>query len=175
MADMYNKEAVNYFCNEVFPLVQEEVKDVKFTVVGKSPTRTLIELSKKNTNVLPVGYVEDIRPYVDTSAVFVAPIKSGGGTKLKVLNALAMAKPVVTTSVGAEGIEAKDGEHIAIADDAPTFARKVVELLRNPERATRMGKNGRDLILDKYDWRMIAREQDKLYRDIISSYKVRNE
>jgi len=169
MNSMYNKEAVDFFVNEIFPLIEKEIPNVKFTVIGKSPTKKLLHLSKINGNVKAIGYVDDVRPYINSAAVYVASIKSGGGTKLKVLNALSMAKPVVTTSVGAEGIEVNDNEHLLIADDPELFAKKTVELLRNPEVAGKLGENGRNLMIEKYDWGIIGKKMNKVYDELLNS------
>ncbi len=166
MESMYNREAVEFFIEEIFPIIYKSIPDVKFTVVGKSPPKKLLRLSETNKNVKVVGYVEDVRPYVNSSAVYIAPIKSGSGTKLKVLNALSMAKPVVTTSIGAEGIEVKNGEHLLIADDPKVFAEKTIELLRNPELAMKLGRNGRRLTVEKYDWEIIGQKMLRVYKEL---------
>jgi len=170
MDSMYNREAVDFFLNEIFPLIQRKMPDVKFTAVGKSPTKKLLHLAEINKNVNPVGYVHNVRPYINSAAVYVAPIKSGGGTKLKVLNALSMAKPIVTTSAGAEGIDVKDSEHLMIADDPVFFAERTINLLRNPEYAARLGKNGRRLIVKKYDWGIIGKRMNKIYDEVIVAH-----
>jgi len=166
MNNMYNSEAVDFFIDEILPLIRREIPDVRFTAVGKSPTRKLLGLSGDGA-VEVAGYVDDVRPYIRRAAVYVAPIKSGGGTKLKVLNALSLAKPVVTTSVGAEGIDAKDGEHLVIADDPELFAEKTVELLRRPEKAARLGRNGRMLMVERYDWRIIGEDMNRVYERLL--------
>lgn len=167
MSDMYNAEAVNYFCEEVFPLILREMPDIRFTAVGKSPTKKLLRLAAANSNVKAVGYVDDVRGAMERAAVYIAPIRSGGGTKLKVLNALSMARPVVTTTVGAEGIEVVDGEHLLIADDAKLFAEKTIGLLRDPARAAGLGENGRRLMLEKYDWDIIGGKMNSIYEDLL--------
>ncbi len=169
MKDLYNKEAVDYFCDEIFPTIYREIPDVKFTAVGKVPTRKLLDLASVNGNVKALGYVDDVRPYINSSSVFVAPIKSGGGTKLKILTALSMAKPVVTTSIGAEGIDVNEDEHIIIADDAKVFAQKTVMLLKQPEYAAKMGTKAREVMIEKYGWESVGRKLDRLYRDILKT------
>lgn len=167
MDSIYNRQAVDFFIDEIFPLIYREMPNLKFICVGKSPTKKLLRLAEINKNVNPVGYVEDVRPYINSSAVYIAPIKSGSGTKLKILNALSMAKPVVTTSIGAEGIEVKDGEHLLIADAPKVFADKTVKLLRNHEFAMKLGKNGRRLMLEKYDWEIIGQKMLRVYEELV--------
>ncbi len=169
MNNMYNREAVDFFLEEIFPLIRGRIPDVKLTVVGKSPTRRLLHLADGNKNIEVAGYADDVRPYIRKAAVYVAPIKSGGGTKLKVLNALSMAKPVVTTSVGAEGIDVIDGEHLVIADDPIDFADRTVELLRNTQYAASLAEKGRRLMVEKYDWEIIGRKMNRLYEEVVAS------
>lgn len=164
MKDMYNRQAVEYFCDEIFPRVLDRLPDAKFVAVGGDPPKSLLALSRQNGNVTVTGYVDDVRPIVHRAHVFVAPIRSGGGTKLKVLNALAMGKPVVTTTVGAEGLDVIDGEHLLIANDAETFARGIVEVMCDPALAQRLGRNGRELVVRKYDWKKIGAKMSEIYR-----------
>ncbi|GBE35979.1 GDP-mannose-dependent alpha-(1-6)-phosphatidylinositol monomannoside mannosyltransferase [bacterium BMS3Bbin07] len=169
MNSIYNREAVDFFIEEILPLIQKEIPGVTFTVVGKSPTKKLLHIAKTNKNIEIVGYVEDVRPYICKAAVYIAPIKSGGGTKLKVLNALSLAKPVVTTSVGAEGIEVKDNKHLVIADDPGLFAKRTIELLKEPENAAKLGENGRRLMVEKYDWGIIGEKMNRIYEKLLNS------
>jgi len=166
MKDLYNREAVEYFCRFIFPLIMRDVPDVKFIAIGKSPAPTLEELARTNHNIKIPGFVEDIRKVMREAAVYIAPMKSGGGTKLKVLNALSMAKPLVTTSVGAEGIDITDGVHFMLADDAVTFAAKTVKLLNNPALAKKLGDNGRKRMIEKYSWDIIGRQMDDIYNEL---------
>ncbi len=167
MKDLYNREAVEFFCTEIFPLIHEKVPEVRFVAIGKSPPPALEELARKNAKVEMAGFVDDIRGAVRRAAVYVAPMKSGGGTKLKVLNALAMGKAVVTTPVGAEGIEVTDGVHLLIADDAVSFAEKTIALLNDPELAGRLGQKGRERMLERYDWHIIGGEMDEIYWELM--------
>ncbi|VAX32448.1 hypothetical protein MNBD_NITROSPIRAE02-919, partial [hydrothermal vent metagenome] len=169
MNSIYNREAVDFFIEEILPLIQKEIPGVTFTVVGKSPTKKLLHIAKTNKNIEIVGYVEDVRPYICKAAVYIAPIKSGGGTKLKVLNALSLAKPVVTTSVGAEGIEVKDNKHLVIADDPGLFAKRTIELLKEPQNAAKLGENGRRLMVEKYDWGIIGEKMNRIYEKLLNS------
>ena len=169
MHDLYNREAVEFFCHKIFPQIHDKIEDVKFVAIGASPPRSLIDLAAQNENVKILGYVDDIRPYLDAASVFVAPIKSGGGTKFKVLNALAMGKAVVTTTVGAEGINVRDGENVMIADDATVFAQKTIALLSDSHFSISLGKEGRKLIIKEYDLTAIGKRQNDLYELIATS------
>ncbi|MFA5073582.1 MAG: glycosyltransferase [Nitrospirota bacterium] len=169
MHDLYNREAVDYFCSEIFPRIEEEIPAVSFTAIGSHPTNALKALAMRSASVRVQGYVADVRPYFSAASVFLAPLKSGGGTKLKVLNALSLGKAVVTTRVGAEGIDVEDGVHLVIADDPTSFAQKTIELLRNPEKIKTMGEKGRQRILERYDWSAIGKIQLNAYRELVRS------
>ncbi|MCD6565053.1 MAG: glycosyltransferase [Bacteroidales bacterium] len=170
MRDMYNKEAMNYFCSRIFPNIYSKIKGLKFVVIGDSPTPSVIELARRYEGVEIRGYVDDIRPFIESSMVFVAPLKSGGGTKLKVLNAMSMGKAVVTTKIGAEGIDVINGQHLVIADDPDSFARNIVELLNSSNNIKRLGENARRLIIEKYDWRIISRQANEIYDQLICKH-----
>ncbi len=171
MRGPYSSDAVDYFLEEIFPLVKSEVPDASFIFIGKSPTNQLIKASNDYENVQALGFVDDIRPFLDSCSVFIAPIRSGSGTKIKVLNALAFAKPVVTTSIGAEGINLITGENCIIADSPVDFAESLIYLLRNSKVAKEMGVKGRTLIEQYYDWQVIGRDMDSLYRDVAEQSK----
>ncbi len=166
MSGPYNRDAVDYFLDEIFPLIKLKIPEVKVSFVGKSPSVNLVEKAKCDPNIILEGYVEDVRPFVDKAAVFIAPIRSGSGTKIKILNALSQAKPVVTTSVGAEGIDVEENENIMIADDPQKFAEKTIYLLENPDCAKKMGQQGRKLIEQKYDWDIIEQQMNKAYHEL---------
>lgn len=171
MADIFNEEAITYFCEEIFPMISSQIPDVKIYIIGVSPPGILNQLAKENKNIEVLGYVNDIRPYMDGAMVYIAPIKSGGGTKLKILTAMAMGIPVITTSIGAEGIEAIDGVHLLVANGPEEFAERTVELLQNSEKGKKMGVLARELMLKKYDWNIIGKRQIEIYKNILESCK----
>jgi len=158
-----NHEAALYFIREILPRVRSRHGDAKFFVVGKSPRKELLRQS--NGQVVVTGEVEDIRDYLGRSGVVVAPIQSGGGMRMKILEAFALSKAVVSTSLGAEGIEYTDGENILIADTPEAFAGRVCTLLDDVEECARLGKSARRLMEGRYavpqvwsKWRQVYRE-----------------
>lgn len=157
-----NAVAIQWWCEEVIPaLADRGHKDVKLTILGsmkKAPQKIhqLLENSSKY-NVHATGYVDDIRPYVARSAVYVVPLQSGGGTRLKVLDALAMGKAMVSTPVGCEGIQVTDGKEIMIAENAEKFADRLIELLNTPSQRLMLGSNGRRLVEEHYSWDRIGK------------------
>ena len=162
----YSADAVDYFLDEILPLIRIKISDIQVSFIGGSPTSKLIKNAKENPNIKVPGYVDDVRTYIQQSSVFIAPIRSGSGTKLKVLNAMALEKAVVTTSIGAEGIKVKPGEDIIIADTAQEFAQKTIDLLQHPEEANKMGKKGRKVIEKYYSWESIGEKMYKVYDEV---------
>ena len=161
-----NEDAVVFFADEVLPRIQEEVPDVAFSIVGGNPSARVQKLAERN-RIVVTGRVPEIKPYFAEATVFVVPLRIGSGTRLKILEALAMGKAVVSTSVGAEGLDLRDGEEIFIADAPTDFADAVTRLLTDSERRRRMGENGRARVERDYDWRRIGERLYTLYTRIL--------
>jgi glycosyltransferase involved in cell wall biosynthesis len=125
-------------------------------LIGKDPGAELSTYSESDKSFVLEGYKEDIRPIVQKSAVYVVPIRIGGGTRLKILDAMAMGKAVVSTTIGCEGIDVDDSENICIADSPDEFAAKTVMLIKNENMRQKIGQNARLLIENKYTWKRIA-------------------
>lgn len=141
-----NVEAVLYFWREILPLIRERLPDVKFYIVGSRPLPDITCLAEVNKNTIVTGFVEDLEPYYKKAAVFVAPLLTGGGIIVKILDAMAAGTPVVTTSIGNEGISATPGEHLMVADTADEFAEKVIDILKDQELRSRLALAGRDFV-----------------------------
>ena len=157
-----NVDAVIWFCEEVLPLVRREVPGVRFYIVGRSPHRRVLRLAR-DPAVTVTGYVDDVRPYIAAASVYVVPLRVGGGTRLKVLEALACGKAIVSTSLGCEGLGLTPGRELVVADTPQEFARQVVELLRNPERREELGQAARRFAEERYDWRLIVPKLERVY------------
>jgi sugar transferase (PEP-CTERM/EpsH1 system associated) len=166
MKGPYNRDAVQYFLAEIWPLIHQVHPGITVNFVGDSPVEQLVRLAEKSAHVKYTGYVEDVRPYVADAAVFIAPLRSGSGTKIKVLNAMAQARPVVTTAIGAEGIEAWDGEEIIIADSPGEFAEKTMYLIQYPQEAKQIGLRARKVIEEKYAWSVLEEKIKNIYEDV---------
>lgn len=145
-----NADAVLYFVRSILPSIQKRRPTVKFVVVGADPPSDVARLA--NDRVVITGRVADVRDYTRTAAVLVAPLRVGGGTRLKILEGLALAKPVVSTSVGCEGIDVIPGTHLVVADSPAAFAEAVLSMLDAPEPAARLGRAGRTLVEQRYGW-----------------------
>ncbi|MEQ8207713.1 MAG: glycosyltransferase family 4 protein, partial [Woeseia sp.] len=161
-----NEDAVMYMLRDMWAEIKAAVPDVKFYVIGQDPTREILDIAKKDPSVIVTGFVDDIRPYVAKSAVYVVPIRVGGGTRLKVLDALAQGKAIVSTSVGCEGIEVTSGLDICIEDDSKGFIRRTVELLKSRDRREELGKSARRLAVERYSWAGIGQVLDGVYEDV---------
>ncbi len=162
-----NEDAVSFFAEEILPQIQTDVPDVKFTIVGGNPSEQVQRLADME-GVVVTGRVPEIKPYFAEATVFVVPLRIGSGTRLKILEALAMGKAVVSTTVGAEGLALRDGEEILIADEPDTFANAVTRLLTDRELRQKIGTNGRVRVEQDYDWRSIAERLHKVYESLLS-------
>jgi len=144
------------FYNEIFPFIREAIPDVKLYLVGRDPAKEIVDLSA-DPAVRVTGFVNDVRPYVAQSTVFIAPEFLGTGIKNKVLQAMSMGKAVVTTTAGARGIAARDGVHLVVADTFKEFAKKTVSLLKDRRMRATLGTNARKLMEEQYSWEAITK------------------
>lgn len=163
-----NEDAIIFFLKDIYKIIESEIKDVKLLIIGRKATDRMKRLAALDPTVEIKGYVSDIRPYLSKASVFIAPIKMGGGMRGKILEAMAMGIPVVSTSLGMEGIEAVDGIHAYIADNPDQFAYKTIELLQNKILRDKFSSEGRKLVENKYDWSIICANLDKIYEEIMA-------
>jgi glycosyltransferase involved in cell wall biosynthesis len=150
-----NLDAMRYFVKEILPRIVEQEPRAHVRITGRADQVAINELSVHNA-VSFTGYVPDARPLVQSSAVCVVPLRTGGGTRLKILEALALGTPVVATSKGAEGLNVRDGEHLLIADDPRAFADAVIRLLQDQPLRGRLTQAARTRVCAEYDWSQIA-------------------
>lgn len=157
-----NVDAVLWFAQEVMPLIRQEMPQTRFWVVGKSPHPRLAVLAGDPAVEL-TGWVEDVRPYIAAAGVYVIPLRIGGGTRLKVLEAMGMGKAVVSTTLGCEGFDLVPGQDLVIADTPAAFASAVGELLRDPGARDRLGRAAQRFAGTNYDWPKIVPRLEKVY------------
>jgi glycosyltransferase involved in cell wall biosynthesis len=157
-----NVDAAMYFAREILPHLLRERPNLTFTIVGGGAPEELRRLA--GPNVILTDRVPDTRPYLARAGAFVVPLRMGSGTRLKVLEAMAMGRPVVSTSLGCEGIAVVDGQHALVADDPSTFARTVLQVLGDPALASRLGSNGRHLVERRYSWPSVLKRLDSFMR-----------
>ncbi|HTP07091.1 MAG TPA: glycosyltransferase family 4 protein [Anaerolineae bacterium] len=161
-----NHDAVKYFLEEIYPLIHKAQPEATLSITGSTAGVNLGGLLSSD-GVTFTGFVDDIRPIVGGSAVCIVPILEGGGTRLKILEAMALGTPVVSTTKGAEGIEARHGEHLLLADDAVSFAECTVSVMRDPELRRRLASNARRLVEERYDWQKIGQRFAGLIEDVV--------
>jgi glycosyltransferase involved in cell wall biosynthesis len=152
-----NEDAMTHFCHEVLPLIRTNEPDVTLSIVGRAPTPPVKRLAEI-PGVEVTGRVDDVRDYIARGAVYIVPIRIGGGTRLKIFEAMAMGKAVVSTTIGAEGLPVINGEHVAIADGPQPFADAVLGLLRHPARRVHLERAARQLVVDRYDWSAVSQQ-----------------
>jgi glycosyltransferase involved in cell wall biosynthesis len=155
---MPNEDGILYFVAEILPLIRREIPDARLLVVGRSPSGRVKELAVRDSLIEVTGTVEDIRPFMDRAAVYVVPLRIGGGTRIKIFEAMAEGKAVVSTTIGAEGLPVADGQNIVIADRPSDFAGRVVTMLRDSDLRHSLGDAARKLVEENYSWGSVARQ-----------------
>lgn len=161
-----NEDAMLYFFDAILPGIKAAVPDLTFTVVGRSP-RAPLRAAAEAVGACLTGTVDDVRPYVSRAAVFVVPLRIGSGTRLKIFEALAMGKAVVSTSVGAEGLGLTPGVHFLQADTPAEFASAVILLLRDPARRAAIGNAARHFVEKHYSWPRVTRHFESYCQQLL--------
>lgn len=151
-----NHDAINWFINDILPTIRHEVPDVSLTVVGRDPFPELRELARRYPNITVTGRVPDVRPLMKNAAVYVVPIRIGGGTRLKIYEAMAMGLPVVSTTIGAEGLPLTDGNELLLKDTVNDFANSVIRLLKNDREAVALGIRAAKRVRSEFGWQHAA-------------------
>ena len=167
-----NADAARWMIETILPRIREHVPDCRLYIVGDGAPIDLLELVHSHEpSVQLAGRVDELSPYYATCEIAVVPLRAGGGTRLKILEAMAFGRAVVSTSVGCEGLSVTDGEHLLLADTTEDFASAVVSLLRNPAERERLRRNARRLVEQYYDWNDSARAHVQIYEDLIREIK----
>lgn len=151
-----NEDAIQYFTTEIMPRIKREVPDVTLTVVGRKPYASLVELGRRDPSIEVTGRVEDVRPFMERAAVYIVPIRIGGGTRLKIYEAMAMEIPMVSTTIGAEGLPIAHEAELLLADTPDAFAAAVMRLLKDKEFATSLAARAADTVRSHYGWNAVA-------------------
>ncbi len=186
-----NEDAALYFVRDIYPLIKKITSSperdaainqspppggegqgggsprssLKLYLVGKDPTPAVEDLRRSDRSIEITGYVKDIKQYIEAADVFIVPLRIGSGTRLKILEAMALGRPVVSTSIGCEGLDVTPGENIFIADTPEDFSRRVLDLLQDRDLAQRIGRAGKKLVEEKYNWDTI----EQALADLIAS------
>jgi glycosyltransferase involved in cell wall biosynthesis len=159
-----NEDGMLYFVSEILPLIRRAEPGTTLSIIGRSPTPAVRRLEQE-PGIEVTGSVDDVRPHVSAGSVYIVPLRVGGGTRLKIFEAMGMGKAIVSTTVGAEGLPVTDGGDILIADAPESFAGAVVRLLREDGLRRRLERAARALVVGRYDWSAVARDfEDALVR-----------
>jgi glycosyltransferase involved in cell wall biosynthesis len=167
-----NEDAILFFVEQVLPKVRLCFPQARVTVVGRSPSARIRALASADPGLTITGKVEDVRPYVESSSVYIVPLRIGGGTRIKIFEAMAMGKPVVSTRIGAEGLPVTDNDNILLADTAEAFADRVILLLGNAEARWRIGRSARSLVEANHSWASVARRFDAVFDSLIETSEL---
>jgi polysaccharide biosynthesis protein PslH len=154
---MPNVDAVTWFVRDILPIIKKRVPRVRFLIIGRNPTSQVLAMATEGSDVEVTGTVPDVRPFLTQAEAMVVPLRIGGGTRIKIFEAMAAGIPVVSTKIGAEGLEITSGEDILLADDPADFADKTCSLLEKPELRNKMGQAGRNLVKTKFGWAAVTK------------------
>lgn len=168
-----NEDAVQWFVSEVFPLIRSRRPDTTFTIAGRDPSQSIRNLSNRDPSIRVTGSVPDIRPFLAGASLFIVPIRIGGGTRMKIYEAMAMELPVVSTSVGAEGLAVNDGTELLIRDDPESFAGAVCDLLADRSGSSELALRGARSVREKFGWNVIVRDFVSICNTAIDSFRIR--
>ena len=163
-----NVEGVLWFAHKVLPRVLAQVPEAQFVIIGKDPPQKVRDLDLQARNVQVTGYVPEPAPHLAETAAFIVPLRAAGGMRVKIVDAWCWGVPIVSTSIGAEGIAVRDGENILIADTPDTFAQAVVRVLKDPTLGERLRQNGRRWVEERYNWRRVYARWDEVYSRLVS-------
>lgn len=168
-----NYDATMYFIREILPLIRAEIPDIQLHCIGRQVDKKFCEIASDDDSVNIHGFVDDVRPLITRASAFIVPLRIGGGTRLKIVDALSMGKAIVSTSIGCEGLRVTNGKNIIIADSPEDFAGKTVELLRDPRLQNSLMSDARKTALEIYSWKIIAPMLIKVYQEAIQT-KIRD-
>jgi len=167
-----NEDAIRYFTEQIMPLIKQKVPGVTLTVVGRNPYPGLLELSKRDESIVVTGRVDDVRPFMEKAAAYIVPLRIGGGTRLKIFEAMAMEKAVVSTTVGAEGLPVRNDQELILADTPEAFAGSVVRLLQDQTMARSLGQRAAVRVRETFGWRRVAEHFSSVCEDTVSKATV---
>ena len=168
-----NEDGMVYFVREILPVIRRSEPDATLGIIGRSPTPAVRRLGEE-PGVEVTGSVHDVRPHLAAGSVYVVPLRIGGGTRLKIFEAMGMAKAVVSTSIGAEGLPVSDGLDILLADDPGGFAAAVVRLIRDADARRHMEQAGRRLVVERYDWSAVAQDFENALKGDSRLFQVKD-
>jgi glycosyltransferase involved in cell wall biosynthesis len=159
-----NADGIRWFAREVFPRVRAALPSATLTIAGRKPPRDLVQWAGDESRGVRIeGHVPDLVPFLSGAAAVIVPVRAGGGMRVRILEAFARGVPVMTTTVGLEGIDAIPGRDVLVADEPLGFAGGLIRLLQDPALQTRLAEAGRRLAVERYDWRVALRPLESVY------------
>lgn len=162
-----NREAARFFASDIWPILKDKSKNITATFIGKNPPKELLDIAD-GKNVIVPGFVEDVRPYFDKAKIYICPIKNGGGTRLKIIDALAMSKPLVATGMSVEGLDLREGEHFLRAETGEDFVNRIIQLENDHGLCRHIGFNGRKYVEKNFSWDDIGNKMRNDYRSLLN-------
>lgn len=165
-----NEDGILFFAQRILPKIRQSIPNAVLWVVGRSPSVAVQRLAEQDSGIRVTGAVEDIRPYMGRGAVYVVPLRVGSGTRLKIFEAMAMGKAIVSTTIGAEGLPVTHGKDVLLADEPGDFAGQVVQLLQNHPLRNQLGFSARNLVEQHYSWARVAADCETIFNRVIQEY-----
>jgi glycosyltransferase involved in cell wall biosynthesis len=163
-----NVDGAQFFVREVLPLIAAEISAVTVSIVGARPTASVRRLAD-DPRVRVTGFVDDVRPYYAAAAAAIVPLRIAGGVRLKILEAMALGMPIVSTGIGAEGLDLAEGKDLLLADTAPQLAAAAVRLLRDAALRQRLAQHARATAVRRFSWNAVGRTLEGVYESIVPS------
>lgn len=164
-----NTDGILWFCNQVFPQIKQQLPQIKLYLVGNNPPTSIQKLADSK-NIIVTGFVEDVREYIARGSVFIVPLRIGSGMRLKILQAMAMGKTVISTYIGAEGIKATHGKNVLLANNPEEFATLTLYALNNPTLRQQIGREARRLVEVYYSWDRIVDLLEDIYYALLEKH-----
>lgn len=168
-----NEDAISYFTEQVMPRIKLKIPDVTLTIVGRKPSPSLLELARRDSSLVVTGRVDDVRPYMERAAAYVVPLRIGGGTRLKIYEAMAMEKAIVSTTIGAEGLPVKNGKELLLADTAESLAEAVIKVLNDKALANALGTRAAATVRENFGWERVAERFSNICEETLALAKAR--
>jgi glycosyltransferase involved in cell wall biosynthesis len=164
--DQYsNVDAIMQFCKNVWPLVKEIFPNMRFSIIGNNPPQKLLQMARNDERIEVLGYVDDVRPYFAGATMSICPVRDGGGTRLKILDAMAMGMPIISTTIGCEGIDVSPGKNVLIADTPEEFVESIRKLNNDVMLREHISNFARITAENKYSWNIIGQKLNKYYHE----------
>lgn len=164
-----NRDAVLYMANEIWPLLVNQMPELTWTVVGASPPQEVLDLAARDSRVTVTGFVDDVRPYLSQAEIYLCPMRDGGGTRVKILDALAMGKAIVSTTMACEGIDVTPGKNVLFADSPREFVDQIQRLRSDSMLRENLGREARKFAIDHYSWPVIGRNLSAVYNRLTAT------